>query len=336
MHLQLPHIEEILHGKYRLSLYRKLPEAYYREQLMAIKPMYCYVRRLREVKALPAASLRQQWFEQLIRLDDTRFSNDFFGRTEQEENQEHFGYLVYIAQKMLINLMKRLQQTAQGLQQDYELWSYETGAAYKRMQQEEEHIIALLKAVLVALYLDVQEIAGPEKIKFPFMDENRLYDYYFLESIEGKSLIASVKDFVEPKKAIKQTVVFHPLRGDRDNALQLKLRYEDIIKEDVLLALEESLFQYGLLDENSKFIKSKKDSHSNIMAVIYLQIIRLGIFRKHCLSNKTLITKNDIRKYLDQRYCADLEQQFRKSTKDHRELAVRKLPFLEHDPRFRG
>lgn len=335
IHFQLPQIEAMLQGKYRMTFYRSQAESFYREQLSALRPARYAVQRKWQVKEFPAVSLRQRWFERLIRQDEIGFCNIFFDRMEQEKDEEHRVYLVYIAQQMLIRLMKDLQQTALSLLKDHESMQDVTQAALHRIQQEEQQILRLLKAALVALYLDVQAFADNGKAKLPTVDEDGLYAYYFLENAGSGGLITTASVIVQPIKPVQQQKQFIPLRGDRDHVASLKLTYNDILKQEEFQALEELLFEYGLLNEHSIFIKNKKESHNKLMAAIYHQIIRLGFFRKRSLSTKTEITIYDVRNYLNQRYGIDLKQEFRKSTQEDRELAIRKLPFLEMDARFR-
>ncbi len=338
MIISFPNITAILRGRYRLHFQRSLPEAYFREQIASLTPSRLRVQRRFQTNSMPVFSLRQQWYEQLIRQDEILFSNNFIERLNTEKDSEHKEYLIYIAGKELINLMKEVQQLPENLQKHTleDVFGLKT-ADILRIHQDEEQIIRLIKAVLAALYLDIQTRSKSTMQRSPIMDEKAIYKYIYLEEMEDGSLIKEADYIPVPltKVQIKDDFVFVPLRGDREDLHNLKVRYEDIVKSDAFFSLEEILFEYGLLNRHGHFIKNKSKSHNKAMAAVYHRIVDLNFFRKTNLNAKKEIKPPDIRAYLDRRYASDLTQEFRKFSDKDMEAALIKLPFLDHDPRFR-
>lgn len=332
-----PNLQQIFHGKYRLHLNRGEKEAFFREQIQQIKPERYLTQRQLQAFSVALFSQRALWVAALIEQDVVSFSNDFFPRIENEsmpEQQLSLGYVVLI--KKIVPAFHAVLRMIETLKKIPPLVP-EVGsvAAVERVLREEQQLIALIKATLVALYLDVQEATPLAGSSLPKFDEAGIYSYYFLEEPPTTSMIKTADPIVKPLKKQKEKVVFVPFKGDRVHPERLKVSYDEILKTEELAQLESQLYDYGLIDKDAKFIKNKAHSNSKLMAVVYRKMIDAGFFRKNAIGSSTMLQEKDIRAYLDHRYSAKLEQQIRKLKSEDIEKAYQKLPFLERHPMFR-
>ena len=332
----LPNLQQIFHGKYRLHLNRGEKEAFFRQQMQQMKAERYLTQRHLQAFPEPLFSQRALWVATLIEQDVVSFSNDFFPRIENEsmpEQQLSLGYVI-LTKKIVpaFHAVLRMMDTLKKMPPM--VADVGSAAAAERILREEQQVTALIKATLIALYLDVQD-ATPLGSLLPKFDEKNLYNHYFLEEPPTTSLIKTANPIVKPLKQQNVKMVFVPFKGDRVHHEGLKVSYNEILKTEELAQLESHLYDYGLIDQDAKFIKNKADSNSKLMAVVYRKMIDAGFFRKNAIGSSTMLQEKDIRAYLDHRFSAKLEQQFRKLKSEDIEKAYQKLPFLERHPIFR-
>ena len=123
-----------------------------------------------------------------------------------------------------------------------------------------------------------------------------------------------------PKAIPQAPKPFKALTNDFRDTSKGILSYEAIIKTPTRFAsFEESLFQNGYIDENYKFVD--KHGMKNEMAAIYHQLINKGYFHQHTFQPTKQIKDVDIRKFLDHRYQANLDKQFRTYRQNPEQLA---------------
>lgn len=332
----LPQISQMLHGHLMMQHHKDKPTAWFREKLEAMHRPRLTVQRRWAIKSTLAYSERHQWYKAMIEQDETNFCNHFLGRMELETDAAHQQYLRHMAMSKLAWLMKEAQQLPLRLEELPANPETETHPlASKRQKLEEQDILAQLKACLAGLYLEVQATGTEDDAGFPALDEHTIYHYHYLEAPPVEPMLLPATPIVLPLPVKVEPEAFIPLRGDRLHQTGLKVSFADIADADKLFALEEKLFEHAVIDRQSRFIKNKANSHNKLMAVVYHVIAEAGIFRKTTVVSKILIQPNHIRAYLDKRYETNLQQEFRKTTAADREFACIKLPFLEHDPRFR-
>lgn len=336
MIIPLPNIDNMLHGSLMLQLHRTQPPAWFGEKLTALTMPPLRVQRRWQLKDDQPFSLRQQWYGHMISMDETGFCNTFLGRVAMEDAVEHRAYLCHEAKKQLSAMMNQLQQLPERLAAfPFAAMDGRSGAEQKRLQQEEDHIITRLKACVAGLFLEVQAASEADESGRPVLDEAAIYTYYYLETPPAESLLKQASPIVLPLPTGLATEVFIPLRSDRPNQRPSKLHFSDLRDPEKLFELEAILYDYGLLDAQSRFIKNKAKSHNKLMAAVYHMIVEAGIFGKHFFGSKQPIKSADIRSWLDRRYETNLSQEFRKLTPEDHEFARIKLPFLDLDPRFR-
>lgn len=332
-----PNLQQIFHGKYRLHMNRGEKEAFFRHQLQQIKPERYLTQRKHQAFSGSIFSPRSLWVVALIQQDVISFSNDFFPRIENEKRPEQQFSLCYsVLTKKIVPAFYAVLRMMDTLQKKPPTPA-NTGSAMaaERFSREEHQLIAFIKATLTALYLDVQDVTPPSDNILPKFDVAGLYNYYFLEEAPVDSLIKVADPIVKPMEKLKEKVTFVPFKGDRVRNGNLKVSYNEILKTGELEQLESMLYEYGLIDEDAKFIKNKANSHGMLMAVVYRKMIDAGFFRKNAIGSKDILHENDITTYLDHRYEANAEQQFRRLKTEQMEKAYQKLPFLEYHSMFK-
>jgi hypothetical protein len=80
--------------------------------------------------------------------------------------------------------------------------------------------------------------------------------------------------------------------------------------------IEINLKEDGLIDMDYNFIKSRKKQNNRKLAAIIKILIQKNYFKKNIYGLKGDVTPNLIREYLENRYNANVSQEFRKITND--------------------
>lgn len=129
---------------------------------------------------------------------------------------------------------------------------------------------------------------------------------------------------------VKEVISFKPIYQDIKPILKSKADYNIIFKPNLFGEIESKLYEYEIIDIEYCFIKSKKQSNHTLLAAVYRVLIDNNYFRKNIIGKNEKCTELDIRKYLDERYCTDTSQQFRRLTKEQTLKAKTKLPWLDN------
>lgn len=182
-----------------------------------------------------------------------------------------------------------------------------------KKQKENAFIIQYLKYALIHLYLEIQGkfssyVAGD------ILSEEQINSIYFNQS--GGPLIKASEgrestSIKEGQVAVKKKK-FEVIKGDFRPGAKPKgvLSYEEIIANPHSFAIaEEELFNVELIDENYNFTGRHREKQK--LAAVYHVFIRKGYFKKRNFAKLKNIQAVDIRKFLDHRYNASVDAQFR-------------------------
>lgn len=191
--------------------------------------------------------------------------------------------------------------------------------------KSETYIIQLLKIAIIRIYLEIQSF-------FPFIsEEDKLieedfYTCYLNEHIheimflkEAPKTIDLKTEEVKPQGNIPP--IFNPALDDIRVVKAGVPLYHYIIKNPQRFAsFEEKLFGNDYINMDY----SMKDTHGlkNEMAIIYHLLIDKGYFKKFNDLEKKPFKTRDFIKFLDYRYNANLDKQFRTYEKKTQERAI--------------
>lgn len=185
-------------------------------------------------------------------------------------------------------------------------------------------IFHYLKHQLVRLLMEVQE-AFSFYLKEPALTLNEIYHKYYQEPEPTPPIIVKSERLSKAKahavpKGIVQLPAFNAITSDVRVAKKGVYTYDQLIKNPSRFAkAEEELFQNGYIDNNSNF--TDKHGQKQFLAAFYHQLISKGYFNKRVFPENIVVKDLDIRKFLDHRYNANVDKQFRNWDNNKQALA---------------
>jgi hypothetical protein len=208
-------------------------------------------------------------------------------------------------------------------------------------------IIQYLKFTALQIYLELQsifQISPSEELI-----EDDFYTTLLFEPIPDTSFISKIirihveQDYQVNSLAEKpqelpikqEPSLFNPIKGDLANIRLSKVNFGIVKNEEHFALVETNLYEYRIIDVDYNFIKNKAASNSILLAATMKILIEKNYFRRGYAGFKGTVKDNDIREYLENRYNTEIKQQFRKLTDDQKDLALRKLPWLDTLPSLR-
>lgn len=161
--------------------------------------------------------------------------------------------------------------------------------------------------------MEVQEVFK-DHLPEPFKTEEEIQQIFFSELPPPNSFIKPAEKFnlPETRRLTQQAPnsVFIPKPFDFRGATKGILPFESIIKnKERFSEIEKELFAHDLMDENYDF--KKKHGQIHVLSAVFQTLIKKGYFFKRDYVKKSEIKPLDIRKFLDHRYKADTDKQFR-------------------------
>ena len=191
--------------------------------------------------------------------------------------------------------------------------------------KSETYIIQLLKIALIRAYLEMQSFFPSISEEDKLIEED-FYTRYLNEPIPESTFLKVAPKIIDLKtEKVKPRgnipPAFCPALDDIRGVKSGVPLYHYIIKNPQRFAsFEEKLFSNDYINMNY----SMKDTHGlkNEMAIIYHLLIDKGYFKKFNDLEKKPFQTRDIVKFLDYRYNANLDKQFRTYEKKTQERAI--------------
>lgn len=317
---------EILFLKLRPWKLSEVSELKFKQDLNDLKKVYYQTQPQFEISFPKALSNKRKYFQALIDSEAIAYLNFIHKNVGDSINANAKKYHVHMALTRTLN--EKLREIAQVIQeQNYtpEQYDPQFGALKgNNTASDGAFILFYLKHQLVRLFMEVQE-CYPEQLKEEPLTEDDIYLTYFNHTAPNPSHVSEavpiqIASPSNPKAIPQAAKPFKALTNDFRDTSKGILSYDAIIKIPTRFAsFEESLFQNGYIDENYKFVD--KHGMKNEMAAIYHQLINKGYFNQRTFQPTKQIKDVDIRKFLDHRYQANLDKQFRTYRQNPEQLA---------------
>jgi len=299
-----------------------------KNEFYAFQPLY-------QVDFPKPLTAKRKYYHSLIENEAIQYLNDFHQEMSAALNDQEKLYLVNKALTKL--LAQKLNETSKVINEHQFFFSNIAGPAKSTINpgiSDDSYTIQFLKYQLIRLFLEIQEsYAG--FLKDDPISEADIHELYFSEPAPEKSLISKavpVNTKLPEGKVIvqKKAAPFTVLKGDFREPAKGILDYKTIIKDDQRFAqFEEQLFSQGFINEHYCF--TNKFGLKEEMAKIYHILIAKNYFNKRRFQPNKPILFHDIRKFLDHRYQASLDKQFRSYNKAGDKIAdfIRKHRWLD-------
>lgn len=178
--------------------------------------------------------------------------------------------------------------------------------------RDDAWIIQYVKYQLIRLYLEIQD-RYPEYLTDDPITKEDIHSLYFTEPIQH--LIKTAPDLGLPNSTIQipsntERKEFIPIKDDFRSKKKGILSYDEIIKRpDVFALFEIALFDVKLIDNQYNF--TNKHTEKQKLAAIFCWLILKRYFVKRNFEKLKDTKHVDFRKFLDYRYNANVDAQFR-------------------------
>ena len=308
-------------------------EQKFRELLHSLPKENYHHQPLYEVAFPKPLSDKTKYYHALINNEVVAFLNNIheilIAASKANEKKYH---LHKVLSKKLKGLLEDTQKET--IKQQLYFKTFEDRGQDKKLR-DNAGIIQYVKYQLIRLYLEIQNRYLEYFTDDPMTEED-IHSHYFNEPV--KSFIIPAPEIDLPKSAIltpkaSRKIKLIPITADFRPEKKGILAYDQIINNQLLFAtFEEELYQVELIDHKYDF--SNKHTEKQKLAAIYCVLIRKGYFKKKDFIKSRNIKDVDIRKFLDNRYNADVDAQFRLWRRDPNKLAayLKNLPWLNNLP----
>jgi len=329
---QLELYNEILFLDLRPWLKSNDPDLKFKQLLSEVKKEYFTYQPNYEVDFIKPLSNFRKYYLAIIEHDATKYLNDLYAEINASTNPTEIKYLVHFA--LTRTLSQKLNEISRILsERKYNPNQFDLSSEDLRLDKsvaDESFVIHYLKHQLVRLFLEVQE-SYQEHLKEEPISEDEIYYMYFNEQAPKPSFISEADNYpdlkaVPIKERAEEKETFNALRQDIRSEKKGVFSYNQLIKNQSRFAqIEEDLFERELIDKNYQFID--KYGQKRYLSAIYHQLIRKGYFNKRVFPDNIEVKPSQIRKFLDHRYNADVDKQFRIWDGTQKEL----IEFIEKD-----
>jgi len=278
----------------------------------------------------PPLTHAHRYYAALIERDCNRFYNHAYTELHASGSDMEREYLAH--QLLERRLSPLLRESALALGRITEGHPDPVpGIADNWQQPDPAYIYGLMKAALICLYLNIQEIFS-NYVREGLMDEAGLRKLYFNEGVMGDSLIRFRDQKLQPivpvaiSGAERQNRNSPEIRPDAGHLLSILLVDEQLFHEIII-----HLKEYGVIDENNHYIPNRQQNNARCLAVTCdLMVSKKGFFRNsHPELKKKILKEHELLKLLYDFFGHDLSDTAKKLTAEQKEQVRRKLPWLD-------
>jgi hypothetical protein len=324
---------EILFGKLRPFRNRNIPQIKFRELTKDIKDEYYSHQPNFEVDFFSPHTDKAKYYRKLIFNEGIRYFNHIADKVDSAIGDD--VKTLWIKSTLSGIIADKLSQTNAEIERlNYPISNIDPKGDHRLKEtylSEETYIYQYLNVQLIQLFLDIQE-NFKDYFDDDILNEDEIYLKYFHEAAPNPSFIKEAPKISHPSEftAPEKEILFEPVLGEIRPITSSKATYDTIIYKPRLFAeIEKKLYEYDIIDIDSRFIPNRKTSNHRLLAAVIHELIQNGYFRRNIIGTHKKYSDIDIRKYIDERYLTDTNQQFRRLATEQIEFAKSKLPWLD-------
>lgn len=289
---------------------------------------------LLELKFLKPLSERRKYYSAIIMNEAVSYLNAFHKTMKVDATRDEKKYQVH---KSLIKQLRKKFKETEGIIESKGFYFEKIELAQKKTQvdsklKEDIYIIQFLKYQLIWLYLEIQNNYLPY-LSQDALEESDIHDMFFSDPAPAKSFFVDAPALNLPKPIQSIVIKENPKpfvvqKKDIREPAKGILTYEQMIaNHDKFARVETELFDQGLINDQYKF---KKD-HNQVteFAAVYQVLLKKNYFNKFYFPGKKKITDLHIRKFLNHRYSANIDREFRNfKVQKHLDEYINTKPWL--------
>lgn len=295
------------------------------KEYYAVQPLY-------EVNFLNPISNFRKYFIHIIDNETIRFLNYIHSEIEKASTKNEKVYITHVSlTRVLAQLLKDTNNVL--TIRDYTPEQYNSNNKLTNETlaiSNESYVLHYLKFQLVRLVKEIQESLHDFLKEAPLSDDEIFFNY-FNETAPAINYIVKAEKFPNTKPSIvsntkSEKEPFNAIQNDIRNSKKGIPAYSQMIKNPSRFAkIEEELYSNGFIDENYNF--TDKHGQKQYLAAFYHQLITKKYFVERIFPGNTANTPLQIRKFLDHRYNANVDKQFRNWSNNKPALT----DFIEND-----
>ena len=225
---------------------------------------------------IKAFSPKSKYYEALIKNEVINYLNDlgslFFGN---ESENIRINVIYHSLQKEILPLLKKTNEVIETEKYKSSYINLKSFIKSANEVKENTFILHFLKAQLIALYLEIQNL-GEDYLQTDFLEMEDLYfqvfnqeppTFYSIDKVSDNPSLQK-SDGYQPRQIKKEESGFKPILGDLEGVIETLVTYENIINQEEFAKVEDELRYHGIIDMEYHFIKNKKESNSRNLAAI--------------------------------------------------------------------
>lgn len=307
---------DILFLRLKPSANRQLSDIKFKELLQSVPKEHYSFQPAYEVDfPKPLTAMRKYYFA-LIENEATRYLNTFNQIIASADALKEKQF--WLHNTLTKKLAQKLKETNKVITDNKLYFDLLQPLAKQKISDartlDEAYIFQYLKHTLIRLYIEIQE-THEAFLTEESITEEELHETYFSEPEPYKSLIIEAVKINLPKPASQfvpkpQEIPFKVIKDDFREPAKGVLPYTSIIKNSSYFSqFEEDLYQAGLITKDYNF--KAEHGQKEALAAIYKVLIKKGYFNKRIFPKNVELKEVDVRKFLDHRYNASVDKQFR-------------------------
>lgn len=286
----------------------------YQQLLQTVSKVNYAQQPLHELSFPKALTPKRKYFFALIDDEARRYINTIHSLMKDASNENEKKY--WIHNTLTKKIKDKFTETEKAIAANQFYFSVIDDRQQTQRQKDNAYVIQLLKFELIRIYIEIQNSFSAFLKEDPLTEADILSTYFQSEEAPEKSFIIPAPDYKLPKPTTSLSVQpvkkeLKVIKADIREPVKGVLKYEDIIAKPDRFALAESeLFQVDLIDADYKFKRSRGNVEK--MAAIFHIMIQKNYFKPLSFSSgQKKITDLQIRKFLNHRYAASIDKEFR-------------------------
>lgn len=293
---------------------KEIPDAKYTELTRQLNKAFYAFQPLYQVDFYKPLTPIRKYYYGLIENEAIDYLNEFHNEISLSLNDLEKKYLIHTALKR--KLSEKFRETSDAIESNNSYLDALSGPLQQSKQAKPSDfsfILQFLKYSLIRIYLEIQN-TYPQFVEEP-LTESEIHSLFFKEPAPENSFIKQAPQITPKLPDVhlvtrKVEATFKAFTNDLKEPGKGILDYKTMIKNPQRFAsFEEQLFSNGYIDENYCF--RNKHGQKEEMAMLYHVLISKKYFNPRRFQPNGPIKPLDIRKFLDHRYQASLDKQFR-------------------------
>lgn len=259
-----------------------------------------------------ALTPKRKYFFAVIENEARRYINAIHSLIKDASNEKEKKY--WIHNTLTKKLKDKFVETENAIKANEFIFLAINDRQQTAAHKDNAYILQLLKYALIRIYVEIQDSYRDYVTDEPMTEADILGTYFQTEEVPDQTFITNAPDYKLPKGSrpidVKEEVKFQPIRADFRPAGKGVLKYTDIIANPDKFALfEAELFQQELINQQYEF--AKKHGQVSELAAAYHVLIKKKYFNQFYFPGKKKVTDLHIRKFLNHRYNANIDKEFR-------------------------